>query len=75
MNPSTGAVIEGGYQIQHCPPEAQYQQILLNWAKTGQHGPMPRPDPRRGLGCWELTPGAHGQGSGMVMLRETVCLN
>lgn len=39
------------YQITHCPSEAALQRLLLDWAKSGQQGQMPRPDPRRGLGC------------------------
>jgi len=66
MNPTTGSTSEAGYQILHCPPEAAYQQVLLDWAKSGQHGQMPRPDPRRGLGCPESV-GAQWAGAGRGM--------
>jgi len=51
---TSSATSEAGYQIFHCPPEAAYQQVLLDWVKSGQQGPMPRPDPRRGLGCLDI---------------------
>lgn len=79
FNPTTGGTSEGGYQISYCPSEAAYQQILLDWAKSGQQGQMPRPDPRRGLGCLDWTGvasagGGAGAGRGMrtVYVRETL---
>ncbi len=83
-NSSTGTTHVLGYEIQHCPPEALYQQVLLDWVKSGQQGQMPRPDPRRGLGCLDEWPvgvgvqavrgrGGNGSGTGMrtLLMRET----
>lgn len=85
FNPTTGGTSEAGYQIIHCPPEAAYQRVLLDWVKSGQEDQMPSPDPRRGLGCLDgpnawtggsansaAAGGGTGRGMRTVYVMETV---